>query len=362
MALKKIDRSNMRRIILEFPKQFEIGIKAAKNIFLEPGKLMRWPENIIICGMGGSALPGDILVTLRPLDVFSYKSYCLPPQARNESLIICISYSGDTEETLSSFNEAFSRKLPVISITTGGKLAELSKKYGIPLAKIPGPKIPPRLALGEMFAALVQVLVNHNILGPEISEEVLKVGTFLKAELPSMEANVKKKTKFSSPSGGFENQGKKLAKKIFQKIPIIYASRRFREIGWIWKNSLNETAKVLASCNYFPELNHNETVGFWQINEMQISNEKLYVVILRDPEDSHPRILKQMEIAKDLIEEEGIKVEFIDMKGKTMLEKIFSTVILGFWAAYWLALEYKVDPTPVKTIEEFKRRLKTELP
>jgi len=346
----------MRRIILEFPKQFEIGIKAAKNIFLEPGKLMRWPENIIICGMGGSALPGDILVTLRPLDVFSYKSYCLPPQARNESLIICISYSGDTEETLSSFNEAFSRKLPVISITTGGKLAELSKKYGIPLAKIPGPKIPPRLALGEMFAALVQVLVNHNILGPEISEEVLKVGTFLKAELPSMEANVKKKTKFSSPSGGFENQGKKLAKKIFQKIPIIYASRRFREIGWIWKNSLNETAKVLASCNYFPELNHNETVGFWQINEMQISNEKLYVVILRDPEDSHPRILKQMEIAKDLIEEEGIKVEFIDMKGKTMLEKIFSTVILGFWAAYWLALEYKVDPTPVKTIEEFKRR------
>jgi len=360
MALKKIDRSNMRRIILEFPKQFEIGIKAAKNIFLEPGKLMRWPENIIICGMGGSALPGDILVTLRPLDVFSYKSYCLPPQARNESLIICISYSGDTEETLSSFNEAFSRKLPVISITTGGKLAELSKKYGIPLAKIPGPKIPPRLALGEMFAALVQVLVNHNILGPEISEEVLKVGTFLKAELPSMEANVKKKTKFSSPSGGFENQGKKLAKKIFQKIPIIYASRRFREIGWIWKNSLNETAKVLASCNYFPELNHNETVGFWQINEMQISNEKLYVVILRDPEDSHPRILKQMEIAKDLIEEEGIKVEFIDMKGKTMLEKIFSTVILGFWAAYWLALEYKVDPTPVKTIEEFKRRLKTE--
>lgn len=313
----------MRRIILEFPKQFEIGIKAAKNIFLEPGKLMRWPENIIVCGMGGSALPGDILVTLRPLDVFSYKSYCLPPQARNESLIICISYSGDTEETLSSFNEAFSRKLPVISITTGGKLAELSKKYGIPLAKIPGPKIPPRLALGEMFAALVQVLVNHNILGPEISEEVLKVGTFLKAELPSMEANVKKKTKFSSPSGGFENQGKKLAKKIFQKIPIIYASRRFREIGWIWKNSLNETAKVLASCNYFPELNHNETVGFWQINEMQISNEKLYVVILRDPEDSHPRILKQMEIAKDLIEEEGIKVEFIDMKGKTWRKNNF---------------------------------------
>jgi glucose/mannose-6-phosphate isomerase len=341
MVTKKIDRSNMRQIILDFPKQFRIGIEAAQGVSLKPGVLMRWPENIIVCGMGGSALPGDILVTLRPLDVFSYKSYRLPPQAGNESLIICISYSGDTEETLSSFSEAVNRKLPLISITTGGKLAELSKKYDVPLVKIPGPLIPPRLALGEMFAALVQVLVNHHILGPEISEEILKVGEFLK-------------------SGEFENQGKKLAKKFFGKIPIIYASRRFREIGWIWKNSLNETAKVLAICNYFPELNHNETVGFWRINEMQIPNEKLYVIILRDPEDSHPRILKQMEISKDLIEEEGIKVEFIDMKGKNMLEKIFSTVILGFWTAYWLAIEYKIDPTPVKAIEEFKRRLARE--
>jgi len=307
--------------------------------------------------MGGSALPGDILITLRPLDVFSYKSYRLPPQAGNESLIICISYSGNTEETLSSFNEAVSRKLPVISITTGGKLAALSKEYGVPCAILPPPLIPPRLALGEMFAALIQVLTNHNILGPEISEEVLKVGAFLKTELPSMEAKVKKRTNFSSPSEGFETQGKKLAKKIFEKIPIIYASRRFREIGWIWKNSLNETAKVLAICNYFPELNHNETVGFWRINEMQIPNEKLYVIILRDPEDSHPRILKQMKITKGLIEEEGIKVEFIDMQGKSMLEKIFSSVVLGFWTAYWLALEYKVDPTPIKAIEEFKRRL-----
>jgi len=134
-----VDKSNMRKIILGFPKQFGIGIKAAQNVFLKPGVLIRWPENIIICGMGGSALPGDILVTLRPLDVFSYKSYQLPPQAGNESLIICISYSGNTEETLSSFKEAANRKLPLISITTGGKLAELSKKYDLALVNIPGP-------------------------------------------------------------------------------------------------------------------------------------------------------------------------------------------------------------------------------
>ncbi len=341
MEVKTMDKSNMRKIILDFPKQFRIGIEAAKNIYLKPGTLLRPPENIIICGMGGSGLPGDILATLRPLDIFIYKSYRLPLQAGNESLIVCISYSGNTEETLSSFQTAVNRRLPVITITTGGKLEKLSKEYDIPCVKLPSPYVPPRLALGEMFAALLQVLQNHNLLDKNIIKEILKVGGFLKSE-------------------GFENKGKTLAKKIFKKIPIIYTSRRFREIGWIWKNSLNETAKIIAFANYFPELNHNETVGFEKVNKDQISDEKLYVIILRDKKSSHSRVLKQMEIAKDIIEKEGVGVEFIDIKGETLLEKIFSTIILGFWTAYWLAIEYKIDPTPIKAIDELKRRLKEE--
>ncbi|MDO8601355.1 MAG: bifunctional phosphoglucose/phosphomannose isomerase [bacterium] len=328
----------MREIILDFPKQFKIGIEAAKNIYLKSDALLRPPENIIICGMGGSGLPGEILATFKPLDIFVYKSYRLPPQARNESLIICISYSGNTEETLSSFMAAVNRRLPVITITTGGKLEKLSKEYAVPCVKLPSPYIPPRLALGEMFAALSQVLQNNNLLDENIIKEILKVGKFLK-------------------SGDLEKRGKILAKKIFKKIPIIYTSRRFMEIGWIWKNCLNETAKIIAFANYFPELNHNETVGFEKVNQDQISNEKLYVIILRDKKSSHSRVLKQMDIAKDIIEKEGVRVEFIDIKGEILLEKIFSTIILGFWTAYWLAIEYKVDPTEIKTVEEFKKRL-----
>ncbi len=337
MAIKDIDKSNMRQMILRFPGQFRIGVKAAKSISLKPEVLPFPPENIIICGMGGSAIPGDILVTLRPLDIFTHKSYGLPPQAGNESLIICISYSGDTEETLSAFSEAVDRKLAVVTISTGGKLEKLSKKYNIPFVKIPPPIIPPRLALGYMFSALCQILVNQGVLGEEIVKEILAVGVSLNPEK-------------------IENQGKKLTKKIFQKIPIIYTPKQFQEIGLIWKNSLNETAKILAITNYFPELNHNETVGFWKINEMQIENEKISVLILRDPKE-HPRILKQMAITKEIIEKEGVQVEFIEISGKSMLEKIFSTVVLGFWTSYWLALEYKIDPTPIKAIEELKRRL-----
>lgn len=338
MVIKTIDKSNMRKIIINFPKQFRIGSSAARKVSLKPEALPFPPENIIICGMGGSALPGDILVALRPLNIFVHRSYGLPPQAGNESLIICISYSGNTEETLSSFSEALNRKLPMVAISTGGKLERLSKKHDIPLAKIPPPLIPPRLALGSIFSALCQTLANQGILSEKITKEALEVGASLRSEK-------------------FENQGKKLAKRIFQKIPVIYTSKQFREVGLIWKNSLNETAKILAISNYFPELNHNETVGFWRINEMQIENEKISVLILRDPKE-HPRILKQMEITKEIIEKEGVQVEFIDIKGKNILEKIFSTVILGFWTSYWLALEYKIDPTPVKAIEELKRKMK----
>jgi glucose/mannose-6-phosphate isomerase len=336
--ISKIDKSNMRKTILDFPKQFRIGIEAAKNVYLKSLPFSKKPENIIVCGMGGSALPGDVLATLESLDVFVYRSYQLPPQAGKESLIICISYSGNTEETLSAFHTAFEKKLPLISITTGGKLFELSKKYGVPCAKLPWAPILPRIALGETFSALVKILQNHNILKENLIKELLELETSLKPE-------------------DLENQGKKLAKKIFKKIPIIYTSRRFRKIGWIWKNSLNEGAKILAITNHFPELNHNEIVGFWKINEKQIKNKKICVLVLRDKDESYPRVLTQMEITKDLLNKEGIEVEFVDMVGKTMLEKIFSTVILGFWTAYWLAIEYKIDPTPVKLIDEFKRRM-----
>jgi len=335
---KSLDSSNMEKVILDFPKQFQAGIKAAEKTTLKSYTFLTPPENIIICGMGGSALPGDILVALRPLDVFVHKSYGLPPQAGNDSFVICVSYSGNTEETLSAFSEALKKKLPLIAITTGGKLEELCKKNSIPLALIPSPYIPPRLALGVQFAALLQILVNHNLLPESLIKELLKLGQSLKSKK-------------------LEGQGKELAKKIYQKIPIIYASKQFREVGLIWKNSLNETAKILAISNYFPELNHNETVGFWKVNERQISNKELLVIILRDPED-HPRVLKQMEITRDIIKKEGVEVKVIDIQGKSKLEKLFSTVLLGFWTSYELAMDYGVDPTPVKTIEDFKRRLK----
>ena len=333
----KFDKHNMYEIILKMPKQFRSGIESAKGVFPKKGNPSKNPGNIIVCGMGGSGMPGEILRGLKPLDVFSHKSYGLPVQAGEKSLIICISYSGNTEETLSSFSEALKRNLPIICISSGGKLEELSRKNNVPLVKLSGEKIPPRSAVAQMFSALAQIMVNYNLLSPEIIENILNLEKEIKPE-------------------EFENQGKILAEKMLGKIPMIYTTEKYKTVGSIWKKNLNETAKIMAFTNYFPELNHNEIVGFWKINEKQIEKGKVIVFVLRDLQEN-PLLLKQMNITKELIEKQDVEFEFINTQGKTLLEEIFSTIVLGFWTSYHLAELYEVDPTTIDLIEEFKKRL-----
>lgn len=325
----------MEKIILDFPKQFKLGITAAKDI-----KIRNKFKGVVVCGMGGSALPGDILaIWLEAYEIglpfYIQRDYGLPYFADQDYLIICISYSGNTEETLVAFQEAQREKLPVVAISSGGRLAELCRKNKVPLAKVPS-GIAPRFAVGYQFGALMKILSNAGIIKNELKE------------LLALERNLQPRK--------IKSQGKELAKRLVNKVPVIYSSASKKSLAKIWKISFNETAKMLAIANYFPELSHNEIVGFWKINETQIENKKIGVIILRDRAD-YSQILKQMEVIKGIIKKEGVGVEFIDLKGKDILEKVFSNIILAFWTAYWLAIKCKVDPIRTKTIEEFKKRL-----
>jgi len=318
----------MRKTILDFPKQFKEGIERAKDIRVE-GRF----ENIIICGMGGSALPADLLVIFvndLKLPFYIHRSYNLPPQADKESLIICISFSGNTEETISAFKEAQERKFKAAAITTGGELAQLAKKYNTPLASLPPVKIQPRWAIGYLFGALEKILSNSGVI-KDSSGEIFKIAENLKPlEL--------------------EAQGKSLAKKLVGKIPLIYASNKFKSLARIWKIKFNENSKIMAFWNYFPELNHNEMVGYSEL-------ENFHVIVLRDSDD-HPKILKAMELTANLLKEKGIEVNFVEIEGKSILEKLFNNLILSDWVSYYLAKEYKIDPAPVEIVEEFKKKLK----
>jgi len=318
----------MRETILNFPKQLKEGIERAKDIRVE-GRF----ENIIICGMGGSALSADLLVIFfndLKLPLYIHRSYNLPSQATKESLIICISFSGNTKETILAFKEAQERKLKVAAITAGGELAKSAKKYNTPLVFLPSVKIQPRWAFGYLFGALIKVLSNSGII-EDNSDEILKIAEKLKPlEL--------------------ETQGKSLAEKLVGKIPLVYASNKFKSLARIWKIKFNENSKIMAFWNYFPELIHNEIVGYGNLKNF-------HVIMLRDSDD-HPKILKAMDLTADLLRQKGIEVDFVELEKKNVLEKVFENLILSDWVSYYLAKEYKIDPAPVEIVEEFKKKLK----
>lgn len=331
MEVKNINKSReVRKVILDFPRQFGIGVKAAEKVKIA-GKF----DKIVICGMGGSASPADILDILLEdykinIPLYVHRNYDLPYQTDKNSLVICVSYSGNTEETISSFEKANERKIPVLAITSGGKLAELCREYGVSFAKIPE-GYQPRMALGFQFAALIKILTNCGL----IKDDLRKI--------LALEDDLEPKK--------MESLGKELAKKLFNKIPIIYTSDKFKNLPRIWKNRFNEGPKILTIINYFPELNHNEMSGFTNLLG------KFFVIFIRDP-DEHPRILKRMELTAEIIKGRGIKLEIIELTGKNTLFKIFSNIILSDWVSYYLALEYGADLLSLPLQEEFKKKMK----
>lgn len=336
-----LDRSNLREMILGAPDQLAVGFRLAKGIHV-PGTF----ENIMISGMGGSALPGNLFrvflgelarrgeMSRQRIGIFQNRFYSLPHEAYDNCLNLFCSYSGNTEETLASFEEAVSNSLPVIGISAGGKLETLCQERGIPHVKLPlpSPDFQPRMGTGYFLGAMYQLLVNHG-LAPDITRELEAISLSLKQDLPKI-----------------EEEGKALALTLKGKTPVVYASPCYKSVAMIWKIKINENAKTPAFWNFFPELNHNEMVG-WTLPQGQF-----IVLMLRDLDD-HPRNLKRYDITAELLREKGVEVVTLDMEGESVYTKVFKTLALGDFASYYLALEYGQDPTPVDMVEDLKKRL-----
>lgn len=326
--MKIIEKTSFRKIVLSFPEQFKTGLQAAKNI-----KIKGLFGNIVVCGMGGSAWPAEILRNWLSLPVSFYvnKTYNLPAQTNKKSLVIVSSYSGNTEETLSCYQEAKKRNLKIIALTTDGKLKKLCQKDKIPLVLMPGDVPQPRMGYGYTFASLAGILINLGLIKDK-SKEILAM------------------TKNLQPHQ-WEDQGKELAQKILNRIPIIYAPDRLKALAYIWKIKFNENGKIQAFSNYFPELNHNELTGYTTVSN------NFFVIILKD-EDEHSRILKRMDLTADIIRSKKIPLKILNLKGGNTLEKIFNSIILADWTSYYLALAKKADPLSLDMVEEFKKKLK----
>lgn len=325
-----IDKENMRGVINKAPLQFAKGLNLAKNIKVE-GIF----KNVIICGIGGSALPTDIInsLVLPSVPVYIHRDYNLPTIAHEDSLIICVSYSGNTEETVSAMEQALSRGMTCVGMATGGKIEQICEQNNLPFVKIPS-GIQPRSATGYLFSAMAKVLSNCKIIG-DISNDILETAE-----------------KLSQINSVLEKEGKLLAKKLVKKIPVVYASNNLKSVARIWKIKFNENSKIPAFYNYFPELNHNEMVGYTQVKK----STDLHVLIIKDKDD-HERTIKRMELTTSLLKKKGVKVDFIETKEGSLMFRMFSSLLLGDWTSYYLALNYKIDPTPVAMVEEFKAKM-----
>jgi glucose/mannose-6-phosphate isomerase len=329
----EIDKSNLRQVIIDFPNQFEKALEFAKDAKIEGGF-----DQLVICGMGGSALPADIVKAYlkskgNDLDIKICRDYHLPQNISPDTLVMVSSYSGNTEETISCYQEAKDKNYSLVGLSKGGKIEEMCKEDEIPHIKYPedGPTFQPRYALGYAFTAIITFLVNAGKV-TDVSSDIIELSEYLK--------NLNN-----------ENKGKDIAQTLKGKIPIIYSTEKFGEgMVRIVKIKINENAKTQAFYNVFPELNHNEMVGFTNLQG------DYHVIIFQDP-DENERNLKRIEITSKLYNDKGIPVTVIKLGGKSMLQKLFSGIIIGDWISYYLALAYEQDPTPVEMVEELKKDL-----
>lgn len=336
-----VDHSNLRRVILESATQFREGASAAANVKVD-GPF----DALMLSGMGGSALPGNLLRIYlhdrathaeghqRQIAIYQNRFYALPPEAFTRCLNIFCSHSGNTEETIAAFEEALAGGLPCVGISAGGKIERICAARGVPHVKLPIPyeNFQPRMATGHFLGAIIRVLTNVGMIA-DCAEDMDAAAAKLSRAIPHM-----------------EERGKAIAERLKGKTPVIYASTRFKALAMIWKIKINENAKTPAFWNFFPELNHNELVGF--TNPQGVFR----ILMIRDGSD-HPQNIKRHDVTAKLLAEKGIETEMIDMEEGETLYRMFATLALGDWISYYLALSYGQDPTPVDMVEDLKKML-----
>ncbi len=339
--ISKIDKSNMLSFCNEAPKHYRQAAKIAEKLSWDYSK----PENIIVAGMGGSAIGGELLKDwARNKASFSVevsREYQLPEYAGKKTLAVIVSYSGETEESLSTFLDAIKRKCSICCISSGGNLLTFAEKLGIPCLRLP-PDMPPRAALPYLFVPLLVLAKKIGIVGGE-NENLSEVTNIL--EKVSAENSPSKPAK--------DNFCKNLAQEIDATVPVVYGSGFLRGVAQRFKQQFNENSKVPSKWEFFSELNHNEIVGWEGAGHLA---KHFSAIFLRSKNE--PSVIRcRIETTKNLVSSSLSKILEVWSEGNTELAQMLSTVCIGDFASVYLAILRKVDPTPVRTINLLKKRI-----
>jgi glucose/mannose-6-phosphate isomerase len=301
------------------------------------------PGGLVVCGMGGSAIGGDLAVAAlgdratRPITTI--RGYALESWTGPDSLVLCASYSGDTEETLACFEAAGVAGAGRVALTTGGALAEAARAEGVPVIGVPA-GMQPRAAVLYMIVGALECAAMCGA-APGLHSEIDTATALLEALAAEW-----------GPDASEGSSAKALAAALHGTVPVIHGADPTAAIARRWRTQLNENAKTAAFWSELPEANHNEICG-WQRGRAAAP---LSAVFLCDP-DQHPRVQRRIDLAAAEVERAGAPAARLHARGESRLERVLSLVLLGDLVSVYLAALDGVDPSPVEAIERFKDAL-----
>jgi glucose/mannose-6-phosphate isomerase len=343
--IKKLDKQGMLEVEENFYQQLVSSKKIAESVELGRIKLKKF-AGLAILGMGGSGFVGDIIKSLVKdeidIPVEIVKSYDLPGFVKNSWLVIPVSYSGNTEETVIAARQALERGCTLLCVTAGGEMEKIAQESNLAMIKVPS-GFQPRGASGYLFFSTYLVLGRMGIININAGDVKEALG-LIKNKASQYRREVR--------TG--ENYAKQIALEIGNKLPIIYGtSGILSAVAFRWKCELNENSKFPSFWSEFPELNHNETVGWENLKELT-SN---FILIVFKDSSATARIKVRIDTTVKIIKDNLNKIIEIPVEGKSKLAKAMSLMYLGDIASVYLALLNGTDPTPVDKILVLKAEL-----
>ena len=345
-AVSAMDRADMLGKISRLAQQCREGWRLGLG-WKVPDRFKNC-QKLLVTGMGGSAIGGDLVAGLfgvalsRPMAV--NRNDQLPSWVDRETLLLAVSYSGNTEETLSACDEAARRKIPTLAVSSGGKLETWARRKGVPHLQIP-PGWPPRAALGYTTFVPAGLFAQWGWLRGGRPP--------LEGALDALELFIGEQLSRSVPES--RNPAKKIAVELLHRLPVLYgACEGYEGIVYRWRTQLEENAKTLAFHHLFPEMTHNEISGWGRPSALM---KRCTALFLEDPAISK-RVRSRMEFVARLAAREGADVVRVSVPGQSIFERRMKLIALGDFASVYLGILYRVDPTPVERVEALKRWLR----
>jgi len=338
-AVAKVDKGGMRDIIASFPEQLTEGMRRGLGVAPDSGRTTR----VFLAGMGGSGIAGEVFAAWvadrSRIPIHPIHDYRLPSYAKPGDLLIAVSYSGNTEETLAATAEGIKLGCRLIAVTSGGALAKLAADAGGKVIEVP-PGLPPRGAFGHLFGIL-----------PSVGAEW--VYGDLRGELERAMVHLRDLRDHLRPEVPLKrNRAKALAERLEGTTPIIYGAPPFDSIAKRWQTQLNENAKMLAFSSSLPEADHNEIVG-WTSDP---SARRFTAVILRDADET-PEMHRRLDATATMFGRRA-SVEQVHDTDDQLVGRMLGALFLGDWVSLYMAALRRVDPMPMEPITELKERLR----